>query len=100
MEYDIEPVYVKDMDVNNISGNLILKLCYGIHKLFPGEMHGAQKMSHYFKLYLRSNRTRAALIVCGIDIDNKHIDILAGNAMRFDNSKSERVLLKDLPVSV
>ena len=100
MEYDIEPVYVKDMDVNNISGNIILKLCYGIHKLFPGEMHGAQKMSNYFKLYPRSNRTRAALIVRGIDIDNKHIDIFDDNPMRFDNSKSERVLLKDLPASV
>ena len=65
-------------------------------------MHGAQKMSNYFKLYPRSNRTRAALIVRGIDIDNKHLcnDIFDDNTMRFDNSKSERVVLKDLPASV
>ena len=100
MDYDVDPVYMKDVDVNDIEGNIILKTCYSVHKQFPGEIHGAQKMSNYLKLYPRSNTTRAALIVRGITIENKHINIYDDNPLRFDSSKSERVLIKDLPASI
>ena len=39
---DVDPVYMKDVDVNDIEGNIILKTCYSVHKQFPGEIHGAQ----------------------------------------------------------
>ena len=100
MDYDIEPVYMKDVDVNHIDGNVIIKTCTSIQKQFPGEIHGAQKMSNYYKLYPRSNSTRAALIVRGINIDNKLINIYDANPMQFDTTKSERVLIKDLPASI
>ena len=100
MEYDIDPVYMKDVDVNHIEGNVIIKTCNTIQKQFPGEIHGAQKMSNYYKLYPRSNSTRAALIVRGINIDNKLINIYDANPMQFDTTKSERVLIKDLPASI
>ena len=100
MDFDVDPVYIKDVDVNSIEGNIILKTCYSVHNQFPGEIHGAQKMNNYLKLYPRSNSTRAALIVRGIKIDNKHITIYDENPLRFDSSKSERVLIKDLPASI
>ena len=100
MEYDIDPVYMKDVDVNHIEGNVIIKTCNTIQKQFPGEIHGAQKMSNYYKLYPRTNSTRAAPIVRGINIDNKLINIYDANPMQFDTTKSERVLIKDLPASI
>ena len=100
MDFDVDPVYIKDVDLNSIEGNIILKTCYSVHKQFPGEIHGAQKMNNYFKLYPLSNSTRAVLIVCGINIDNKQITTYDENPLRFDSSKSERALIKDLPASI
>ena len=100
MDFDVDPVYMKEVDVNSIEGNIILKTCYSVHNHFPGEIHGAQKMNNYVKLYLRLNSIRAALIVRGINIDNKHINFYNENPFRFDSSKSERVLIKDLPANI
>ena len=36
MDFDVDPVYMKDVDVNSIEGNIILKTCYtlfgSVHK--------------------------------------------------------------------
>ena len=100
MEYDIDPVYINDIDVNSIHGNVVLKTCYAVQNLFPGEIHGAQRLNNHMKIYLRSEVTRAALVVRGIDIDNKHISVHDTNPTHFANNKSERVLIKDLPLIV
>ena len=66
MEVNIEPVYIKDLDVNNLRGNVLLELCYSIHRKYPGQIHGAQLINNVWFLYVCSNKTRAALIVSGI----------------------------------
>ena len=83
MEYDIDPVYINDIDVNSIHGNVVLKTCYAVQNFFPGEIHGAQRLNNHMKIYLRSEVARAALVVRGIDIDTKHISVHNTNPTHF-----------------
>ena len=100
MEIDIDPVYVKDDDVNKVRGDIHNKLCTTINKLYPGEIYGAQQFLNNWLLYPRTNRTRAALIVRGLDFDGKHVEIYDTNPNRMDNTNSERVVIKDLPTTI
>ena len=75
MEIDIDPVYVKDDDVNKLKGDIHNKLCSTINKLYPGEIYGAQQFQNNWLLYLRTNSTRAALIVRGIELYWRHWDL-------------------------
>ena len=84
MEIDTEPVYVKEVDINGIRGNIHNKLC--AHGLYPGEIYGAQFIYNIWYIYPRTNRTRTSLIVSGVNIDGMHIDIYDEN-MRIKNQK-------------
>ena len=100
MEVNIEPVYIKDLHVNNLRGNVLLELCYSIHRKYPGQIHGAQLINNVWFLYVCSNKTRAALIVSGIDLHGKHIDIFDDNPIKSDSKRSERIVIKDLPATL
>ena len=91
MEIDTEPVYVKAVDINIIRGNLHNKLCISAHGLYPDEIYGAQFIYNIRYIYQRTNRTRTALIVSGINIDGIHIDIYDENTKKkkSKNKKSE-----------
>ena len=91
MEVDIEAVYIRDCDIN-LRGNTLITLCYAIQKHYPGEVHGAQLISGYWSVYTRSNNTRVALVVSGLNInDSKPAHDLG--------KKTERVAIKDLPAT-
>ena len=45
---------------------------------------------------LCTNKTRAALIVSGIDLHGKHIDVYDDNPIKSEK-RSERIVIKDLP---
>ena len=44
-----------------------------------------------------TNKTRAALIVSGIDLHGKHIDVYDDNPIKSDSKRYERIVIKDLP---
>ena len=100
MEIDTEPVYVKAVDINSIRGNIHNKLCISAHGLYPGEIYGAQFIYNIWYIYPRTNRTRTALIVSGINIDGMHIDIYDENPLKSENKKSEKILIKNLPATI
>ena len=100
MEIDIDPVYIKDEDINIVRGNTLIKLCNTINKLFPGEIYGAQKVNNIWLLYPRTNRIRAALIVSGFCFESKQINVYDDNPLKFDRQKSERLVIKDLPATI
>ena len=91
---------MKDQDVNNVRGNITIRICATIHKLFPGEIIGAQKINNIWLLYLRTERTRAALIVNGFDFEGQHIDVYDDNPLKAEGKKSERIVIKDLPATI
>ena len=91
----IDPVYIKDADIN-IRGNVIIKLCNIIHSQYPGEIYGAQPLNENWLIYVRCNRTRAALIVSGININGVNVQVFDNKPQR-EGGRTERVLLKDLP---
>ena len=98
MEITTEPVYIKDSNIK-LRGNIIIKLCTAVKKIYPGEAYGAQQFRNNWLIYVRSDRTRTCLIVSGLTIEGSHIDIY--NTIINDNSKlSEIVLIKDLPATM
>ena len=68
--------------------------------LYPGEIYGAQFIYNIWYIYPRPNRTRTALIVSGINIDGMHIDIYDENPRKYENKKSEKILIKNLPATI
>ena len=99
MEITTEAVYIKDSDIN-IRGNIILELSTAVNKLWPGEALGAQKFHQVWKIYVRSPRTRAALIVNGLMINGVNINVHDDNPVNDNNKQSERVVIKDLPATL
>ena len=99
MEIDIDPVYIKDDDIN-VRGNIIIKLCTIIHKQYPGEVYGAQHLYNSWLIYVRSPRTRASLIVSGLDIEGHHIPVHDDKPELNGDRRSERVVIKDLPATL
>ena len=72
MEVDIHAVYIRDSDIR---GNTLISLCYAAHKLYPGEIYGAQLVNGFWSIYTRSNKTRASLIISGININGATIRV-------------------------
>ena len=99
MEVTTEPVYVRDMDIN-IHGNIILQLSTAVNKQYPGEALGAQKLHQVWKIYVRTPRTRAGLIVSGLHLDGVIIDVFDDNPIINTNKQSERIVIKDLPATL
>ena len=99
MEVTTEPVYVRDMDIK-IHGNIILQLSTAVNKQYPGEALGAQKLHQVWKIYVRTPKTRAGLIVSGLHLDGVVIDVFDVNPIINTNKQSERVVIKDLPATL
>ena len=98
MEVDIDAVYIRDADIN-LRGNTLITLCYAIQKQYPGEVHGAQLVNNYWSVYMRSNNTRAALIVSGLNINGTNIRVYDNKPLIDGGKKTERVVIKDLPAT-
>ena len=99
MEVTTEPVYVRDMDII-IHGNIILQLSTAVNKQYPDEALGAQKLHQVWKIYVRTPRTRAGLIVSGLHLDRVVIDVFNVNPIVNTNKQSERVVIKNLPATL
>ena len=99
MEITTEPVYIRDSDIN-IHGNIILQLSMAVNKLWPGEALGAQKSHQVWRVYVRSPRTRAGLIVRGLDLSGSNITVHDDNPVLDNNKHTERVVIKDLPATL
>ena len=100
MEVTTQPVYIKDTEVNNITGNVLLEICFAINQQFPGEIYGAQKINNVWSIYVSNNRIRAALIVSGITVQGNRLDVHDDNPLRGESNKSERITIKDLPATL
>ena len=100
MEVTTEPVYIKDTEVNNITGNVLLEICFAINQQFPGEIYGAQKINNVWSIYVSNNRIRAALIVSDITVQGNRLDVHDDNPLRGESNKSERITIKDLPATL
>ena len=99
MEITTEPVYIRDSDIN-IHGNIILQLSMAVNKLWPGEALGAQKFHQVWRVYVRIPRTRAGLIVRGLDLSGSNITVHDDNPVLDNNKHTERVVIKDLPATL
>ena len=99
MEITTDPVYIRDSDIN-IQGNIILQLSMAVNKLWPGEALGAQKFHQVWRVYVRSPRTRAGLIVRGLDLSGSNITVHDDNPVLDNNKHTERVVIKDLPATL
>ena len=87
-------MYIKDSKIK-FSGNIIIKLCTAVNKIYLGEVYGTQQFRNNWLIYVHSDRTRACLIVSGLTIEGSHINIY--NTIINENGKlSERVLIRDL----
>ena len=93
MEIDIDPVYIKDENINNVRGNRHIKLCTTVTKVYPGEIYGAQKMNNIWVMYSRTNKIGVALIISGFVLDGKYIEVFDENPLILDGGKSQNVLL-------
>ena len=100
MEVTTQPVYIKDTEVNNITFNVLLEICFAINQQFPGEIYGAQKINNVWSIYVSNNRIRAALIVSGITVQGNRLDVHDDNPLRGESNKSERITIKDLPATL
>ena len=97
MEIYNDPVYVKDGDIS-FEGNKIIIMSTTINNYFPREAIGAQNVKNVWKLYVRSNRTREALLINGLQINNDTIKVYDTNPL--SDKPSERVVIKDLPANL
>ena len=100
MEVTTQPVYIKDTEVNNITGNVLLEICFAINQQFPGEIYGAQKINNVWSIYVSNNRIRAALIFSGITVQGNRLDVHDDNPLRGESNRSERITIKDLPATL
>ena len=91
MEIYTEPVYVIADDIN-----IHNKLCISAHGLCSGEIYGAWFIWY---IYPRTNRTRTALIVSSINIDDIYIEIYDESPRKSENKKSEMILIKNIPAT-
>ena len=73
-----------------------IKLCNILHSQYPGEMYGAQPQNENWLIYVCCNRTRAALIVSGININSVNVQVFDKKPQR-EGGRTECCLLKDLP---
>ena len=71
-----------------------------VNKLWPGEALGAQKFHQVWRVYVRSPRTRAGLIVRGLDLSGSNITVHDDNPVLDNNKHTERVVIKDLPATL
>ena len=71
-----------------------------VNKLWPGEAQGAQKFHQVWRVYVRSPRTRADLIVIGLDLSGSNITVHDDNPVLDNNKHTERVVIKDLPATL
>lgn len=99
MEIVTEPVYISATAIK-FRGNGTIKLSTAVNKLYPGECFGAQLINITWYIYVRSDRTRAGLIVSGLDIDGEHYEVHDTNINKGGSKLSERVLIKDLPATL
>ena len=98
MEITTQPVYSAS-DIK-FRGNITIKFSIAVHNLYSGECYGAQLINRTWYIYVRSDRTRAGLIVSGINIDGVHYDIHDTNINKGGSKQSEKILIKDLPATV
>ena len=99
MEVDIDAVYVRDSDIN-VRGNTLISMCYAAQKQYPGEIHGAQLVNGFWSIYTRSNKTRAALVISGLNINGANIRVFDDKPFLDGGKKTERVVIKDLPATI
>ena len=99
MEVTTEPVFIRDVDIN-VRGNIILELCDRINSKWPGEAIGAQKVHQVWRIYVKSPRTRAGLIVNGLNVNGVNVSVHDETPVNDNNKLSERVVLKDLPATL
>ena len=99
MEITTDSVFIKDSDIN-IRGNIVIELCREIDKRWIGEALGAQKFYQVWKIYAKSSPTRAALIVSGLIVNGKNVNVYDENPNSDNNKLSERVVIKDLPATL
>ena len=69
-----------------------LQLSTAVNKQYPDEALGAQKLHQVWKIYVRTPRTRAGLIVSGLHLDRVVIDVFNVNPIVNTNKQSERVV--------
>ena len=99
MEITTEPVFIRDVDIN-VRGNIILQLCDRINSKWPGEAIGAQKVHQVWRIYVKSPRTRAGLIVNGLNVNGVNVSVHDEIPVNDNNELSERVVIKDLPATL
>ena len=99
MEVTTEPVFIRDDDIN-VRGNIILEICNRINTMYPGEAIGAQKVHQVWRIYVKSPRTRAGLIVNGLNVNGVNVSVHDETPVNDNNKLSERVVLKDLPATL
>ena len=98
MEVDVEAVYIRDSDIN-LRGNTLLALCYAIQKQYPSEVLGAQLVNGYWSVYMRSNNSRAAIIVNGFNINDSKMKVHDKKRFLDGGKGTERLVIKDLPAT-
>ena len=99
MEIDIDPVFMLDVDIN-VRGNKLISLCNLIRSVYPGEVYGAQPLNEFWLIYVRSNRTRTALIVSGLNINGVNVQVYDKKPQHLGGKRTERVVIKDLPATL
>ena len=95
IEITTEPVFFRDVDIN-IRGNIILQLCDRINSNWPGKATGVQKVHQVWIIYAKSPRTRAGLIVNGLNANGVQVSVHEEIPVNDNNKLSERVVIKDL----
>ena len=99
MEVDIDAVYIRDSDIN-VRGNTLISMCYAAQKQYPGEIHRAQLVNGFWSIYTRSNKTRAALVISGLNINGANIRVFDDKPFLHGGKKTEKVVIKDLPATI
>ena len=99
MEITTEPVFIRDVDIN-VRGNIILQLCDRINSKWPGEAIGAQNVHQVWRIYVKTPRTRAGLIVNGLNVNGVNVSVHDEIPVNGNNKLSERVVIKDLPATL
>lgn len=104
---NVPPVFCKNRDLCGRGESLDpLEVCDSVAEAIsnPQQVEGAQQVRHLWKIYLRSQEARIALITRGLYHNGRQVIVYEENPDLKPNTKSsdklEKILIKDLPFDV
>ncbi len=95
------PVYVKHsaLGANRHDSHMSFKICMAVDVVVPGQIRGAQQIMGLWKIFVKSNEARSALLQHGIEFKGRQIKFHRADPFIAEGIPSEKVIFKDIPLN-